>query len=373
MIGDLSLYFHIPFCKKKCPYCHFFVMTGVEKHEEEYMKALKMEWDLKLPLIANRPIRSIYLGGGTPTELSCDNLVTIIKWVTSSCYCDPKIEITVESNPENISATLIAHLKEAGVNRLSLGVQSLETSNLVQIGRTHTPNIAKEALLTAYRGGITNLTIDLLYDLPLQSRSDLEKTLTRLKELPITHLSFYNLVLEPGTAFHRKSKKIIPLLPKEEESLEMLELAIEKFQELGLHRYEISAFCKKGFESLHNMRYWEGKPFFGYGPSAFSYEEGSRFQNVCNFASYTSKLEQGSIPIDFEEKLAYPDNIKELIAVGLRMLKGVDLKPFYPLPPSLISCISMLEKEGFLKKEKDLICLTQRGLKFYDTVASEII
>ncbi len=348
-------------------------MTGVEKHEEAYMKALKIEWDLKLPLINKRPIASIYLGGGTPTELSAANLTTIINWVTSSCNCNPNIEITVESNPENINASLIASLNKAGVNRLSLGVQSLESSNLMQIGRTHTPNIAKEALLIAYRGGITNLTIDLLYDLPLQSKMDLEKTLERLKELPITHLSFYNLVLEPGTAFHRKSKKIIPLLPKEEESLEMLELATQKFESLGLHRYEISAFCKPGFESVHNMRYWEGKSFFGYGPSAFSYEEGKRFQNVCNFASYTSKLADGVIPIDFEEKLPYPDNIKELIAVGLRMLKGINLKKFYPLPSSIAASIDLLEKEGFIKKEKDLISLTPKGLKFYDSVASEII
>lgn len=374
MIGDLSLYFHIPFCKKKCPYCHFFVIANAKSHEKAYMEALKKEWDLKLPLIQGRKIRSIYLGGGTPTELSTPSLLALLNWVKKDCSLDPSIEITIESNPENITKELIEALVQmGGVNRLSLGVQSLEEDSLLQIGRAHTPSVAKEALFIARENGIENLTIDLLYDLPGQTLSHLEKTLDQLASLPITHLSLYNLVIEPGTAFERQKKKILPLIPKEEISILMLDLAVQKLEALGLKRYEISAFAKPGFEAVHNMRYWKGSSFFGYGPSAFSYEEGRRFQNVCDLKRYIALLEEGGIPIDFEEKLPYPQNIKERIAIALRPLEGVDLAPYFPLPADLSSSIENLTKEGFLQKKENHIALTPNGLKFYDTVATEII
>lgn len=361
-MSDYSLYFHIPFCSKKCPYCHFYVIPNQHRYHETLKAALLLEWEQKKPLIQNGNLISIYFGGGTPTLFGAEAIGEIIR----RCSPAPHTEITVEANPEESSFELFSSLKKVGVNRISLGVQSLDDRSLQTLERTHSAAKAKEAILAANQAGIENISIDLMYDLPGQTESSWIYTLDQLKTLPIQHLSLYNLTVEPHTAFHKR--KVTQ--PKPEESLRFLHLALTALEELGLERYEISAFAKPGFQSKHNLGYWTYRLFLGLGPSAFSYWDGERFQNAPNLQRYANALKNQQSPISFTERLRYPHNIKEQIAVQLRLKEGLLLPS---IPPETQKAIEALQEQGFLEIEMPRIRLTERGKLFYDHVASELI
>ena len=348
---EFSLYFHVPFCRHKCPYCHFYVLPNEPAMHALLHEGLMLELEKQKPLFENKKIVSVYIGGGTPVLFNLD-------WIPIHG------EVTVEANPEEVTYELMSHLKSIGVNRISIGVQSLDDSSLITLGRNHSSNRALEAIETTYRAGIHNISIDLMYDLPNQTVASFERTLKRLKELPITHLSLYNLTIEPHTGFYKQRNSL--KLPSSEESLAMHEMAMEL---IPLNRYEISAF---GLPSIHNSGYWTGRPFLGFGPSAFSYLEGRRFRNSCNLRSYVSNLKGGTPWIDFEETLDKEASLRERLAIHLRLIEGVHLSSFDPLPPSVIKDINDLVSEGYLKEDSSLK-LTERGLLFYDEVASRLI
>ena len=216
-----------------------------------------------------------------------------------------------------------------------------------------------------------------MYDLPNQTLASWEKTLDRAINLPISHLSLYNLTIEPHTAFYKRKNKLIPLLPSPENSLNMLELAISSLNTAGLIRYEISAFAKNHLQSRHNTGYWTGRPFLGFGPSAFSYWDKKRFRNVCNLSKYSKALTLGLSPIDFEEELVWPANLKELLAVNLRLIGGVDLLHFQKQHGNLTDAMKEdlleLQKLEWLEMRGENVKLSTKGLLFYDSVAEAII
>lgn len=318
-------------------------------------------------------ISSIYFGGGTPTELESEGLALILEWIRDSCSLDKECEITVEANPENISQPLIRALIKAGVNRMSLGIQSLDENHLKTLGRNHSSVKAEEAIHICSQEGMVNLSIDLMYDVPSQTLSSFQKTLAKIPSLPITHLSLYNLTIEPNTAYGRKKNELLPLLPSDAESTSMLQTAIDTLNATGLKRYEISAFAYPGFESRHNLGYWQGKEFLGLGPSAFSYINEERFQNAANLKQYQNALSQETLPISFSEKLPYPKNLQERLAIALRVLSGVDLSRFPPLPKELQKTIHRLQDNQLLCFTPPIIKLTEKGKLFYDSVAIELI
>lgn len=363
----ISLYFHIPFCQKKCPYCHFFVLPNRESDSQIFQNALLKEWNLRLPFIKGKKIISLYFGGGTPSLHPA-----IIESVLTKVNLDSEMEITVEVNPEQLTPQLAYNLKKIGVNRVSLGVQSLDDSLLKILGRNHTSQMSIDAIHTIFNAGIKNITIDLMNELPYQTLQSWEKTLNLTTTLPITHLSLYNLTFEPKTVFEKKAKELRPHLPSEEVSIQMLQMAIEKLEKMGLQRYEISAFAKKGFESIHNSGYWTNRPFLGFGPSAFSYWEGQRFRNICHLKRYSKKLQLNEFPIDFEEKLSKPAHLHEQIAIRLRLCKGINRKKI-SIPETAKNILDELENEGLIKQTPQQIYLTKQGLLFYDTVAERII
>lgn len=375
---EISLYFHVPFCTKKCPYCHFFVVLSTPENQEKYMHALSLEWERVRHYLEGYKVVTIYFGGGTPSLLGAEKIQTILSWMQRDGVCMAgECEITLEANPENITLELMKQFKDAGINRVSIGVQSFSDQLLHHIGRTHSAEKSAEAIFATHSAGIDNISIDLMFELPHQSLEQWQKTLGRVSTLPIKHLSLYNLVIEPSTAFYRKKEKISPHIPAANVAKQMLECAVSELSSMGLTRYEISAFAKKGYESQHNVGYWIGRPFFGLGPSAFSYFDGARFSNRANLPLYCKSLMQGQSAIDFREKLPYPDNIKELLAVELRLIRGVDIQGFEkkhaPLSEQMHSTLERLIKEGFLEKENTTVRLSDKGLLFYDTVASEII
>ncbi len=290
----ISVYFHIPFCSKKCPYCHFYVIPDQVRYHEILREGLVLEWEQKKPLIAEKNITSIYFGGGTPTLFGANAIGEVIRRSRESDRPLPGIEepeITVEANPEESTEELFSAL---------------------------------------------------------------------------SHLSLYNLTVEPHTSFHKR--KVVQ--PKPEESLRFLHRALETLDKLRFERYEISAFAKPGSESRHNLGYWTFRPFLGLGPSAFSYWEGERFQNLPNLQRYYKALKNRESPISFREKLSYPENLKEQIAVQLRLKEGASLPE---IPEELANSIHTLLDQGLVEMNGPRIRLTEHGKLFYDSVASEII
>jgi len=327
-----------------------------------------MEWERQLPLLEKKRIVSIYFGGGTPSLFAPEGIAEILERIkTSGVELSPDCEITLEANPEEGCLGLFKDLLNLGINRLSLGVQSLDARSLLQLERIHSAEKAKRAICEAAEAGFENISIDLMYDLPEQTEASWQSTLDQLKELPIRHLSLYNLTIEPHTAFHKR--KIV--IPQGELSLAFLNRALEALERIGLKRYEISAFSIPGFESRHNLGYWTGRPFLGFGPSAFSYWEGERFRNVAHLNRYAQFLTKNQSPVDFRERLPYPANENELLAVRLRLKEGVKWDSQWPEETK--RAIEKLKQDRFLVQKNERLQLTEQGMLFYDTVASEII
>lgn len=369
-----SLYIHVPFCSKKCPYCHFFVLPDSADSQKLFLDTLYQEWLLESHLLEGKEIVSIYLGGGTPSLLSPDAIYDFLDKVHKGPIAtSPNCEITLEGNPEKTTKAAMQGFLKAGVNRVSLGIQSFDDTLLKVLGRTHGSEEGERAVHSTFEAGIENISIDLMYELPSQTLSTWEHSVKKASKLPITHLSLYNLVFEPGTVFYKKKAILSPNLPGEEEALAMLNVATELFPKAGLSRYEISAFAKKGFHSVHNTGYWTGRPFLGLGPSAFSYLEGRRFRKTSHLKKWAESIQKGIRAEEFSEKLSEEASQKELLAVELRLIKGVDLSIFPPLFPALEKSIETLLTQNLLQKQGSILSLTEEGLKFYDTVATEIV
>ncbi|NGX35039.1 MAG: Oxygen-independent coproporphyrinogen-III oxidase-like protein YqeR [Candidatus Anoxychlamydiales bacterium] len=369
--SDLSLYFHVPFCKSICPYCHFYKIYYKPEMGKKYLKAIERHINTVKTTLENNNIVSIYFGGGTPSLLDTQIVEKILTLINPP---SKNIEITIEINPEDYSIDKIKKYKNMGINRVSLGVQSFDDKLLKILKRRHSSKKAKDAILDIYRCGIENISIDLMYDVLHQDFKSFQKTIDEIKNLKITHISLYNLTFEKETFFYKNKKTLKNLMPDEKESLRLLNKAVLEFEKLGFKRYEISAFAKKGFESFHNIGYWIGRSFLGFGPSAFSYFENKRFRNIKNFQKYIDAFNLNNPYIDFEEELKYPDNINELLAIHLRMIRGVDILKFEKgigkIPKKTIE---ILKNSKLVDFEKNRVKLNKQGLLFYDTLASEII
>lgn len=374
---DVSLYFHIPFCKRKCDYCHFYVLPEQEKAKQQLLDGFRRELYLLQSTLKNKKVVTLYFGGGTPSLFGPSRLACLLEMVRQTCQVIPSAEITLEANPENVTLELMQDYASAGVNRVSIGIQTLDSHLLKLLGRLHGPEQAVQAIHATHQAGIQNISIDLMYDLPKQTLQHWAATLEQIQELPLRHLSLYNLTIEPHTLFFKKQNQLRPLLPDEETSLAMYEMAINKLEAMGLQQYEISAFAQPSYESKHNTGYWVGRPFWGLGPSAFSYWQGKRFRNVAHLNRYCQILEAGQFPVDFEEELDPEAHRRELLVIQLRLRQGVSIEAFIqqhgPIDPVTLTTLDRLVVEDYLYWQKGHVLLTKRGILFYDLVASELI
>ncbi len=363
----VSIYIHIPFCRHKCPYCHFYVIGDKEPFKEDLLHSLQLEFNQICPHIEGKKLTSIYFGGGTPTLFGPERIQKVLSWFSYDDEC----EITIETNPEELAD--YKRYRDIGINRISLGVQSLSPSELKVLDRRHKPEQAIEAVYAMKDAGIDNITIDLMYDLPGQTLASWEQTLDSACKLPITHLSLYNLTIEPDACFFRREKEIRKMMPDEETSTEMYAMAQKKLQEAGFTQYEISAFCKDNLYSRHNIGYWTGRIFYGMGPSAFSFDGKRRYRNVANLSRYKMLLDKQESPIDFEEVVDEKARKRELLTLNLRLLAGIDLNTFIPLEETTTQSIKTLVDSGLLLQQASRLALSPKGILFYDTVASELI
>ncbi len=363
---DYSLYIHLPFCTRKCDYCHFFVLPDKDPLKEKLLIGLKKEWQQRSALVQEKRPTSLYFGGGTPSLFGAKRIEELLNlWP-----CDG--EITLEANPESLTKEMIRDYKNAGINRFSIGLQSLDDALLERLSRAHSAKTAIRAVEETAKM-IPNVTIDLMYDIPGQTLCSWNKTLELAVKLPIQHISLYNLTFEPQTVFYKYREKLASMLPTPEESHEMYLNATRSFEAAHFHQYEISAFSREGHQSIHNTGYWLGRPFLGLGPSAFSDWNGERARNVCHLDKYCHAVNSGTSPVDFRDKLTTGAKRREKLVLALRMTEGVTLSSHPGLEADTLESIEALIQRDLLVRTNERIKMTKLGILHYDTIASELI
>lgn len=368
--GEFSLYIHLPFCERKCPYCHFYVSTRIELRDT-LVEAIVSEWRGKRSWTKGRALRSVYFGGGTPSLFRAEHFERLI----GAFEIDGAQEITVEVNPEHARLDYFRQLRDCGVNRISLGAQSLNSRSLRTLGRRHTPEMICRAVKAASSAGLEDLSLDLMFDLPDQTLSEWQSTLRQVRDLPISHLSIYNLTIEPGTPFHRRRSHLLARAPSDSVSAEMYQSANAILSSGDWRQYEISAYCRRVNYSVHNTGYWRGRAFLGLGPSAWSFWRFQRWQNPPNLHLYLQNAENRAIS-HRKEELCAPARRRELFIIHLRLNCGVDLSAFatrWGAVPFSADQLAGWIAAGHLAKAGSRVTMTDRGRLFYDALAADLI
>ncbi len=371
-----GIYIHIPFCKQKCSYCDFHFSTTYHSYRERMIRSLIKEIRERKDEISE-PVRTIYFGGGTPGLLDSDELNAIISAIRENYAVDDNIELTLETNPDDYSDELkVRSWKEAGVNRLSIGIQSFREKDLKWMNRAHSVEESFQALDLARSLGIENITVDLIYGLPDMDLDEWEHQLDQFLELEIPHLSAYCLTVEQKTALNKMVEDRILSPANEEMQAEHFKLLVEKLSKAGYEQYEISNFSKSGWRSRHNSAYWSGEMYLGIGPSAHSFDGKQRRWNVANNQLYIKALENKEEYFDFEE-LTAKERFNEFLLTGLRRVEGVSLDELFKIASPGSDFNSNLEKFtqlGWIGPEnpENQIQLTFEGKLRADYIASEL-
>lgn len=321
---ELSLYIHIPFCKQKCLYCDFPSYSGKEALMNEYIEALNKEILYKAK---NYTINSIFIGGGTPSYLTNDNLQKLLDTINKLNLKD-NLEFTVECNPGTLTEESLKIMKNNKVNRLSIGVQSAKNKLLKNIGRIHTYEEFKNNYFLARKIGFNNINVDLMFGLPNQTLKDWEESLEEIVSLNPEHISAYSLIIEEGTCFYNLYEQNKLELPSEDEEREMYLLTKEILNKYDYHQYEISNFSKEGKECFHNKVYWKCNEYLGLGVSASSFIDQKRIKNIDDIKTYIEKINKNEKVEDSIHVNTKNDNIEEFVFMGLRMINGIDLSEF---------------------------------------------
>lgn len=318
-----SVYLHIPFCKQKCHYCNFYSVAS-QKYRPVFVDALLRELQLRKDYLADKHVRTIYFGGGTPSLLNPEEINRILKSIAGFFYVDEKAEITLEANPDDLSEDYLKQLKnETPVNRLSIGIQSFFDDDLHYLHRVHDGRQARKALETALKTGFSNLSVDLIYGIPTLTENKWIKNLEQFFHYRIPHLSSYALTVEPQTALQRLIDRKQRKNPDEDQSIRHFELLLEMTKQQGLVQYEISNFARPGFYSKHNSAYWLGGHYLGLGPSAHSFNGRSRQWNVSNMKQYIESETSARIVLE-KEILTEQQRFNEYILTSLRTSWGCD-------------------------------------------------
>ncbi|MFO7948333.1 MAG: radical SAM family heme chaperone HemW [Armatimonadota bacterium] len=321
---DTGLYLHIPFCISKCRYCDFNSQVAPDTVRQTYLRALNIELQKRLTALSITAIPTVFFGGGTPTIYPVAQLARLVDLIKQLAPVADDAEISIEANPETVDGRMLRNLHDAGFNRLSIGVQSLNDAELKLLGRTHSADRARDAVRTA-REIFDNLSIDLISGLPGQTVTEWEHTLQATIALSPDHLSAYGLMLEEGTPLYEmvQEGELPPI--DDDVAADMYELTQQMLSEAGFVQYEISNYALPGMECRHNKIYWTEVPYLGCGAGAVSYIDGVRRKNISDPVAYTRAIALGEPIADFEETLEPHDRAAEAIMLGLRTRSGVDL------------------------------------------------
>ena len=336
-----GVYIHVPFCSTRCGYCDFNTYTagelGSTAGPDTYLDALEVELEMAVASLDNpRAAETIFIGGGTPSLIGADGLSRVLRGIRNTFGIAPDAEITTESNPESTSPKFFTELREAGYNRISLGMQSASSSVLKVLDRTHTPGRPVAAAKEARQAGFEHVNLDMIYGTPTETDDDVRATLDAVLEANVDHVSAYSLIVEDGTAMARKVRKGELPAPDEDVYADRFELIDNRLRGAGFDWYEVSNWAKPGGECKHNMGYWVDGDWWGAGPGAHSHIGDRRFYNIKHPARYSAQIAAGELPIKETELLSEQDHHTERVMLGLRLKQGVPLELFAPAAQPII-------------------------------------
>ncbi|MCD7946938.1 MAG: radical SAM family heme chaperone HemW [Oscillospiraceae bacterium] len=323
MADNLGLYVHIPFCRSKCDYCDFYSLAGKESRMDDYLKALLIHIKETAPLASGYRVDTIYFGGGTPSVFGEKRLRTLLRTLQKSFDVARDAEITLEGNPDSLDKRRLTELSRAGVTRLSLGVQSASDSELASLRRLHTFAQAQQVIGAAREAKIKNISADLIYGLPGQDMTSWQNTVEQILALQPEHMSCYGLKVESGTPL---DQRVIhgEILPDEDLQADMYLWMVERLALAGYHQYEISNFARPGCQSRHNLKYWMGRPYIGFGPGAHSDFGGRRYSFVKDLEQYIDRACNGGVLVDEYELIAQRERGTEYLMLHLRTTRGIE-------------------------------------------------
>ena len=371
-----GIYIHIPFCKQACHYCNFHFSTSILL-KKEMINAIGKEIALA-PYYegASSEVTSIYFGGGTPSLLNKDELNLVMDALHNKFKINPLAEITLEANPDDINIGKLNEWKAIGVNRLSVGIQSFLQSELEWMNRAHSAADALHCITQIKEAGFTDFSIDLIYGSPLLSNEDFKKNVDIIIEQNVPHISCYALTVEPSTALHKMIEQHKKLPVETEKQAAQFLLLMQWMEEAGYEHYEISNFAKPGMRSKHNSSYWQGAKYYGFGPSAHSYDGSRRMWNISNNALYIQSLKNNAIPAE-EEILTSTQQLNEYIMTGLRTIEGLNLQTISKMFGSNYSDKLLQQSEKWQTGEKMIrtdagLALTREGKLFADGIAADL-
>ena len=362
-----GIYIHIPFCKRKCPYCDFYSIAADDITRCRYADSLvtRISDSADKSIVAD----SIYFGGGTPSLMTPEDISRIISAVKSAFTILPDCEITMECNPSSTTFEKLCGYRESGVNRLSFGVQSSNNSELTKLGRLHDFSLARQAVDNAHKAGFINISCDLMIGTPLQTADSLLRSIHDITDMGITHISCYMLKIEEGTAYDCDSVR--SSVADDDTVSDMYLALVNELESLGYPQYEISNFSREGCESRHNTKYWIGEDYLGFGPSAHSYYKGKRTycgQTVSEF------IAAPLCPDEIEDSA--PNPLEEYILLGLRLNRGISLAKVRSLGGNADSFINTAQKckaAGYLTADSDRVSLTTEGFLLSNSIISSLI
>ncbi|MCY4612613.1 MAG: radical SAM family heme chaperone HemW [Nitrospira sp.] len=376
-VEDLGLYAHVPFCRERCRFCAFYMERPREKRVQTFLDGLEQELCLYARDVGLRkiPVHTIYFGGGTPTTLPSQDLIGILHAIRRWFLVEDDAEVSVEVHPGTVTAEALRALRQAGFTRLSVGGQSFDQTELLELGGRSYGVGVRQVISWALAAGFTNISLDLMFGFPGQSMASWQRTLDEAIALSPPHLSCYAYTLEEGSPFYREVMRGKRAEPDQEFQVVLEERAVERLAAAGFERYEISNYCRPGYECRHNMRYWQVRSCLGLGPSAQSCLGDARFGNVANLEWYADSLKRGTLPLDEITCLSHDQVDRERVIWGLRMLSGVRLNPTENRQrPGLRQTIRQLGEEGLLQvEEQGRVTLTDLGLRYADTVAVALL
>lgn len=368
-----SAYVHIPFCTQICYYCDFSKVFIKNQPVDAYLQALIREFEsYKI-----EQLRTLYIGGGTPTAISAEQLDYLLSHLTKNLDLSQLEEFTIEANPGDLTPDKIAVLEKSAVNRISLGVQTFNDKQLKRIGRSHNEAQIYESIDSLKGAGFDNISIDLIYALPGQTMADVKENVAKAIALDIPHLSLYSLILEHHTVFMNKMRRGKLNLPTEDLEADMFDYIIAKLESHGFEHYEISNFTKPGRESRHNLMYWDNAEYYGVGAGASGYVDGVRYRNRGPIQHYLKGVAQGNPRLE-EEVLTKQEMMEEEFFLGLRKKEGVSISRFEEKFAENFSnrygdIVEKLTRDGLVQVTDGRLRMTKKGLFLGDTVAEKFI
>ena len=351
-----GLYVHVPFCLTRCGYCDFNAYAGLDHLASRYVRALLREAELAASAWSDEGFVSVFLGGGTPTTLEVADLKALLVRLRDRFEVAPDAEVTIEANPDTVDRARLAGLLEAGYTRLSMGAQSFDPGVLEELERLHDPSSVRRAVRDARAAGFSNLSLDLIYGANGETLGSWERTLRETMDLAPEHVSAYALTIEPSTPLGRKVERRLVPAPDADLQADMFELACSLLADAGYQHYEVSNWAKPGFQCVHNLGYWERRPYLGLGAGAHSHRDGRRWWNVRPPEEYLETIEAGRLPIGGEERLEPPDAHLEEVFLRLRILEGVPSSWVEPAKAA-----PFLES-GLLHERAGTLVPTERGM-----------